>query len=118
MIKRTNTVPPTPKPNELSFNPSLAAAVDPEPKLIPKNIKIDATHLAILVMSHSSDSFLNGFPPSLPKNEIAGTTIKWPINKYKRPIFEVSIPRKKIKPIIKSGSVEKASPKELCKASI
>jgi hypothetical protein len=40
------------------------------------------------------------------------------MNKYKRPIFDVSMPRKKTKPIIKSGSVAKASPKELCKASI
>jgi hypothetical protein len=52
---------------------------------------------------------IQGRPSSFCTKDIAGTTSKCPKNKYNMPILEVNVPKKKLNPISKRGSVIKAS---------
>jgi hypothetical protein len=43
--------------------------------------------------------------------------MSWPRNRYRRPIFDVRVPRKNVNPMSNIGRVVKASPIEPLKAS-
>jgi hypothetical protein len=57
-------------------------------------------------------------PGAFDKKWSAGERIKWPIKRYKSPIFDVRVPKKNVIPIMSSGRVKKASPTELLISSI
>jgi hypothetical protein len=73
------------------------------------NMISDIIYLIPFARLHSPFSLS---PFSFPKNAREGTTSKCPKNRYISPILDVSMPRKKTRPIVIRGRVIKASEKD------